>query len=321
VPVVTAPILPIRDRADAAERAAAASQHAGAHLVAGARRATPRSYLMCRPEHFEVTYAINPWMDPSQPVDRARAIAQWETLVATYTSLGHEVTEVPAVPGLPDMVFAANGGLVVDGIAVGARFATEERAPEAAHYRAAFRRFGLEVVHDPTAVNEGEGDLLVAGDVILAGTGFRTEPRAHGEVAALTGREVVPLQLVDPRYYHLDVAACVLDDDTLAYHPPAFDADSRAELERRFPDALQVGAADAEVLGLNAVSDGHHVVLPREAEGFAAQLEDRGFVPVPVELSELRRAGGGPKCCTLELRRAPGGAAVAGSDDLQEVPA
>jgi N-dimethylarginine dimethylaminohydrolase len=317
---VTAPIVPIRDRADAGDRAATASRHAGAHLVVGARRATPRRYLMCRPEHFEVTYAINPWMDPSRPVDRRRAIEQWEELVATYEGFGHEVTQVPPVPGLPDMVFAANGGLVVDGIAVGARFATEERAPEAAHYRAALRAAGVEVVHDPIAVNEGEGDLLVAGDVILAGTGFRTDPRAHGEVAAVTGREVISLQLVDPRYYHLDVAACVLDDDTIAYHPAAFDADSRAELERRFPGALHVSAADAEVLGLNAVSDGHHVVLPREAEGFAAQLAERGFVPAPVALGELRRAGGGPKCCTLELRPAPG-AAVAGCDDIQEVPA
>jgi N-dimethylarginine dimethylaminohydrolase len=317
---VTAPIVPIRDRADAGDRAATASRHAGAHLVVGARRATPRRYLMCRPEHFEVSYAINPWMDPSRPVDRHRAIGQWEDLVATYESLGHEVTQVPPVPGLPDMVFAANGGLVVDGIAVGARFATEERAPEAAHYRAALRAASVEVVHDPIAVNEGEGDLLVAGDVILAGTGFRTDPRAHGEVAALTGRQVVSLQLVDPRYYHLDTAMCVLDDDTVAYLPDAFDADGRRELERRFPDAIRANPEDAAVLGLNAVSDGRHVVLPQEAEGLARQLAARGFEPVPVDLAELRRAGGGPKCCTLELRPAPGNA-VARSTDAEEVSA
>jgi N-dimethylarginine dimethylaminohydrolase len=317
---VTARIVPFHDRTEPADRAAAASQHAGAHLVVGDRRATPRRYLMCRPEHFEVTYAINPWMDPSRPVDRRRAIDQWEALVATYEHHGHEVGEVPAVPGLPDMVFAANGGLVVDGIAVGARFANAERAPEATSYLAAFRDAGFEVVHEPSYTNEGEGDLLVAGDVVLAGTGFRTDPRAHGEVAALTGREVVSLRLVDPRYYHLDTAACVLDDDTIAYLPEAFDADSRAELERRFPDAILAAPADAEVLGLNAVSDGRHVVLNREAEGLAAQLAERGFVPIPVDLSELRLAGGGPKCCTLELRLAPG-TAVARSTDVEEVSA
>jgi N-dimethylarginine dimethylaminohydrolase len=317
---VPARIVPLLDRAQPAERAAAASRHAGAHLVVGERRATPRRYLVCRPEHFAVTYAINPWMDPTRPVDRRRAIAQWEALVATYERLGHEVGEVPAVPGLPDMVFAANGGLVVDGLAVGARFANAERAPEASRYLAALRGAGIEVVHEPSYTNEGEGDLLVAGDVILAGTGFRTDPRAHGEVAALTGREVVSLRLVDPRYYHLDTAVCVLDDDTIAYLPAAFDADGRAELERRFPDAILADAADAEVLGLNAVSDGRHVVLSREAEGLAAQFDERGFVPIPVDLSELRLAGGGPKCCTLELRPAPG-TAVAGSTDVEEASA
>jgi N-dimethylarginine dimethylaminohydrolase len=317
---VTAPIVPIHDRTTAADRAATASQHPGAHLVVGERRSTPRRYLMCPPDHFDVVYAINPWMDTSQPVDRRRAVAQWETLVATYERLGHEVTRVPAVSGLPDMVFAANGGLVVDGIAVGARFATAERAPEALRYRHALRGAGFEVVHEPTFTNEGEGDLLVAGEVVLAGTGFRTDARAHGEVAALTGREVVSLRLVDPRYYHLDTAMCVLDDDTIAYLPEAFDADGRHELERRFPDAIQADPEDAAVLGLNAVSDGRHVVLPREAEGLASQLAARGFEPIPVDLAELRRAGGGPKCCTLELRPAPGNA-VARSTDAEEVSA
>ena len=290
--------------------------------AAGQRRATPRRYLLCPPTYFEVVYAINPWMDPTVPVDRQRAVDQWERLAATYVALGHEVITVAAAPDLPDMVFAANGGVVVDGVGIGARFATEERRPEAELYRDHLRDAGVEVVHEPQFVNEGEGDLLVAGDVILAGTGFRTDPRAHAEVAALTGREVVPLRLVDPRYYHLDTAACVLDDRTVAYLPAAFDAASRTELERRFPDAILASAADAAVLGLNAVSDGRHVVVAREAEQLASQFEARGYVPVPVDVSELRKAGGGPKCCTLELRPsfADLDAALEGPR-LEEVPA
>jgi N-dimethylarginine dimethylaminohydrolase len=290
-----------------------------------------RRFLMCPPEHFDVTYAINAWMDPSIPVDRGLAMRQWLRLRQIYLDLGHEVVTVPAVPGLPDMVFAANGGLVVDGLAVGARFATRERAPEAALYRGHLRAAGLDVVHEPEFVNEGEGDLLVAGDVILAGTGFRTDPRAHAEIARLTGWEVVPLRLVDPRYYHLDTAACVIDATTIAYLPEAFDEAGQAELARRFPDAIRVGRADAEVLGLNAVSDGRHVVLTQEAEGIADQLRERGYVPVPVDLSELRKAGGGPKCCTMELRPEPhvtrlrphrdADRDAPTTDDLEEMPA
>ena len=270
------------------------------------RVATRRRYLMTPPTHFAVSYAINVWMDPSRPVDRARAQRQWDDLVAVYESLGHQVERAVPAPGLPDMVFAANGAVVVGGIAVGARFATPQRAPEAAHYREALFAAGIDVVHQPTHVNEGEGDYVVVGDTILAGTGYRTDPRAHAELARLTGHEVVSLRLVDPRFYHLDVAVFALDDHNVAYYPGAFDANGRAELTRRYPNAILADERDALVLGLNAVSDGRHVVVPHEAAHLIAQVTDAGYLPIPIDLSELRKSGGGPKCCTLELRPAPG---------------
>ena len=266
------------------------------------RRATRRHYLMCPPTHFAVSYAINPWMDPSTPVDVERAVDQWRRLRATYQRLGHVVDVVDPEPGLPDMVFAANGGLVVDGRALGARFRHPERAREAGAYLAWLRTHVDAGAVTPTATNEGEGDLLVAGDAILAGTGFRTDRAAHAEVATWSGREVVSLDLVDPRYYHLDTALAVLDDDTIAWLPSAFSPASQDELRRRFPRAIEATPHDAAVLGLNAVSDGRHVVLSAEATDLADQLAANGFQPVPVELSELRLAGGGPKCCTMELR-------------------
>lgn len=265
------------------------------------RHATTRHYLMCRPTYFDVTYAINPWMDPNQPVDRDNAIAQWDRLRRTYEELGHRVDVVDPIPGLPDMVFAANAALVVDGKALGARFRSDERQPEAPAYVAELKNI-TGTVREPEHINEGEGDLLTVGDFILAGTGFRTEPAAHREVQEHFGRPVVTLQLVDPRFYHLDTALTVLDDRTVAYYPDAFSPGSREALRRLFPDAIQAGAEDAAVLGLNSVSDGRNVVVPAQATGFAAALTERGFEPVPVDMSELRGAGGGPKCCTLELR-------------------
>jgi N-dimethylarginine dimethylaminohydrolase len=256
---------------------------------------------MCPPEHFAVEYAINPWMDPARPVDAARAMRQWDALRRTYLDLGHAVEVIPAEPGLPDMVFAANGGLVVDGTAYSARFAHPQRAAEGPAYLGWLRAAGLRPVQ-ARHVNEGEGDLLVVGDLVLAGTGFRTAVAAHDEVRALFGRPVVTLELVDPHYYHLDTALAVLDDTTVAYLPGAFSAASRETLRELFPDAILAEPRDAAVLGLNAVSDGRHVVLAAQATGFAARLRERGFVPVGVDVSELMKAGGGAKCCTLELR-------------------
>ncbi|HEV2376536.1 MAG TPA: arginine deiminase-related protein [Streptosporangiaceae bacterium] len=261
-----------------------------------------RTYLMCPPEHFTVSYAINPWMTTGEPVDEGRAMQQWQALRDMYRSLGHTVQLIDAVPGLPDMVFAANGAVVVDDSVLGARFRHPERAAEGPAYLDWFRAHGYRNVYEPRHVNEGEGDIIYTGGVILAGYGFRTDPSVKYELEEVFGLPVVSLRLVDPRFYHLDTALCVLNDDTAAYYPPAFDDEGRAALSSLFPELIEAKDSDAEVLALNAVSDGHHVVLPSQADGLADRLAAAGFEPVRVDMSEFRKAGGGPKCCTLELR-------------------
>jgi len=257
---------------------------------------------MCRPTYFAVDYVINPWMDPSTPVDVDRAIAQWTTLADTYRRLGHTVELIEPIPGLPDMVFAANGATVIDGTVLGSQFRYPERTEEGPAYLNWFARNGF-VTQEAKSTNEGEGDLLLTERYLLAGTGFRTDLDAHSQAQELFGRPVITLQLVDPRFYHLDTALTVLGGPAgVAYLPQAFSAGSRKVLRQLFPDAIIAREEDAAVLGLNAVSDGHRVVLPVQARGLAAQLTERGYQPVGVDLSELRKAGGGPKCCTLEVR-------------------
>jgi N-dimethylarginine dimethylaminohydrolase len=274
--------------------------------AAPVRVPTTRRYLMCPPEYFTVEYAINPWMDPTQPISTALAMDQWTSLKDAYESLGHQVEVIEPQPGLPDMVFSANSGTVIDGRVLGARFRAAQRAAEADHFRRWFLENGYRTVVMPERTNEAEGDFAWTGSLLLAGTGFRTDPAAHAEAQEILGVPVVSLQLVDPRYYHLDVALVVLDDQSdrplVAYYPEAFSAGSQAVLRRLFPDAVIASAEDAACLGLNAVSDGRHAVLPVEATNLAAQLTLRGFDPVFVDISELRKSGGGPKCCTMELR-------------------
>lgn len=274
------------------------------------RVAHRRRYLMCRPEHFTVSYSINPWMEPANPTDTSLAVRQWQALYDAYVRLGHEVELIDPEPGLPDMVYTANGGFVLDGIAFPPRFRFAERQGEEPAFTRWFRDHGFDV-REPEATNEGEGDFLLAGDVILAGRGFRSSDESHRELEREFGRRVVSLTLVDPRFYHLDTALAVLDPvvapgetPTIAYLPGAFDDDSRAELERLFPGAIRVADADGAVFGLNASSDGRHVFASPRATGFHAQLRERGYEPVLVDLSELLLGGGGIKCCTLELRGA-----------------
>ncbi len=266
------------------------------------RSRTPRTrrYAMTPPAFFAVEYAINPWMDVTVPVDVHAAQAQWERLYQTYLRLGHTVDLVEPVPGLPDMVYAANGGLIANGTAVAARFRFAERAAESGAYAEWMSSIGYRPVQT-RHVNEGQGDLLLVGEMILAAYGFRTDACAHAEIAAVLRMPVISLELVHPRFYHLDTALAVLDDHTIAYYPPAFSAAAQGQLRALFPDAIAVGSGDAYVLGLNAVSDGLHVVHQAGATGFAAQLREAGFQPVGVDLSELLKGGGSVKCCTLEV--------------------
>jgi N-dimethylarginine dimethylaminohydrolase len=209
------------------------------------------------------------------------------------------------------MVFAANGATVVAGQALSARFANPQRMAEAAVHTAWHQRNGILYgggeVREPIAVNEAEGDFAVLSKRILAGHGFRTATEAHRELARLTGHEVISLELVDPRLFHLDLALTVLDDtrDQIAYYPNAFSQQSRQVLAELFPDALIANEHDAYAFGLNAVSDGLHVFVPCGAQQLREDLATAGYWPISVDLSELIKGGGSVKCCTQEIRPAP----------------
>lgn len=257
---------------------------------------------MCPPDHYAVAYRINPWMDPSRPVDRHRAMRQWLALRDAYVSAGHRVLVVEASPGQPDMVFTANASLVVDGKAVLARFRHRERSGEEPAQRAWFEKLGLTEIVKARYPMEGEGDYAPIGEAILGASGFRTDPRSHDQVAEVTGRPVVGVELVDERFYHLDTALAVLGPDTVAWWPGAFSAHSQGLLREMFPGGIEAIEEDAVAFGLNACSDGRQVLMSNRAVRLAAEVRERGFDTVGVATSEFQLAGGSAKCVTLEVR-------------------
>ncbi|AJT42810.1 hypothetical protein UM93_02370 [Psychromicrobium lacuslunae] len=257
---------------------------------------------MCRPGNFEVYYSINRWMDVSVEVNAELAMSQWENLRQTYLKLGHTVEVMEDVPGLPDMVFTANAGIVKGNKALISKFRSEYRQAEEAYFAQWFAAQGFEVVH-PKLVNEGEGDFLWTGSVMLGGSGFRSELGAGDEVTELLGLPTETLELIDPRWYHIDTALTILDEHTIALVPEAFSERSRQILDGLGLQQIHVSVEDAEWFALNAVSDGKNVVVAEQAVSFQAQLREHGFTPVPVDISEFLKSGGGAKCCTLILNR------------------
>lgn len=266
------------------------------------REAKPQRFLMCRPGNFEVYYSINRWMDVTVQVDAALAMAQWENLRKTYLRLGHSVEVMDDVPGLPDMVFTANAGIIKGSKALVSKFRSEYRQPEEEYFAQWFQAQGFDVVR-PELVNEGEGDFLWTGSVMLGGSGFRSELGAGPEVTELLGLPTETLELVDSRWYHIDTALAILDERTIAFVPEAFSPRSLEILAGLGLEQIRVCVEDAEWFALNAVSDGKNVVVAEQAVNFQAQLTEHGFTPVPVDVSEFLKSGGGAKCCTLILDR------------------
>jgi N-dimethylarginine dimethylaminohydrolase len=204
------------------------------------------------------------------------------------------------------MVFTANAGVVVGGRAMASHFLPQERRGEEAFFKGWFRQSGFELVELPEAVGfEGAGDCLLDpnGGFLWTGLGPRTEPEAYAYLSRAFGREVVSLRLIDPRYYHLDTCFCPLEGGHVMYHPGAFHATSRSEIERRVPAALriEVDAQDAAQFACNAVSIGRHVFLHRASDTLAATLAAAGYQVHAVGLGEFLKAGGSAKCLTLML--------------------
>ncbi|BDI34283.1 hypothetical protein CCAX7_63340 [Capsulimonas corticalis] len=263
--------------------------------------------LMCPPDYFDVCYEINPWMDIARAPDRDRAVRQWTALRQILTEqLGARVSLIPPQPGLPDMVFTANAGLLHGGSFVPASFRHAQRQGEAPYFRQWFAEAGYpekSLPESPEFTFEGEGDALFYGDVLLAGYGPRSDAAAYALLEGLLGCRVLPLALVDSRWYHLDTCLIPLAPDLLAYYPGAFDAAANKALQSLPGEKIVMTEADALNFGGNAVVIGRDVVLNAGCEALEAELAARGFRVRATDLSEFIKAGGSAKCLVLILER------------------
>lgn len=263
-------------------------------------------YLMCAPTYFDVAYVINPWMQGNvKATSLQRAGEQWQALCDRIADEAM-VDIVHAQPGLPDMPFTANAGLVLEDTVVLSRFLYPERQGEEAHFERWFYDHGFAVLKLPTTIPfEGAGDALLdrKDRVLWMGHGHRSSRQSADYIARWLDVEVVSLKLVDPRFYHLDTCFCPLENGYLMYHPPAFEASSQALIAARVPEAKQivVGEEDALHFACNAVNISGSVILNRAGAGLKDALGRAGFEVIQTELTEFMKAGGSAKCLTLRL--------------------
>jgi N-dimethylarginine dimethylaminohydrolase len=262
---------------------------------------TPR-ILMCPPDFYGIEYEINPWMSRQRQSDRQAAVEQWTSLKGHLEKAGATIELLEPKAGLPDLVFTANAAMIYRKTAVMARFRHAERQGEVEFDEAWLRGAGFEIRHVPEDLHfEGAGDALFCGETLFAGYRIRSHARGHQQIGEMLGCRVIPVELVDPYYYHLDTCFCPLAPGEAIYFPPAFDDYGRAALKAHVPKLIEVSTDEAPRFACNAVVVGRTVVTNTGSPQLHKSLREHGFTPVETPLDEFVKAGGSAKCLTLRL--------------------
>lgn len=259
--------------------------------------------LMCQPRYYGIEYEINPWMSRSRQSNRELAEEQWKQLYGLLRDeLQFEIEVVEPRPGLPDMVFTANAGLVWQDKFIASRFRHEARRGETPHYEKWFKLKGYKIFNPPEeSFFEGEGDLLLCGELFFAGYHIRSDVQGHQRVAEIIEREILSLELTNDWFYHLDTCFCPLAAGKALFYPPAFDTYALEVLESHIATLIAVPEAEARKFACNAVVVGNRVVMNDGCPETRRQLESLGYTVLETPLSEFIKAGGSAKCLVLRV--------------------
>ena len=255
----------------------------------------PVNFLLCRPDFYGIDYSINPWMDVNNKADKSKVVEQWNTLESKIKELGGTVQLVKPIEGLPDMVFTANAALILkDGTTIISHFAHPERAMEEEYFAEWFVDNGYNVQHTKFDF-EGAGDALYLGDTLIGGHGFRSNIEFYKTLSCLT------LKLVDPYFYHLDTCFCPLDGLDYMIYPGAFDESSLWVLKVLNGNEIVIPKEEAKLFACNAVQINKDIILPAGCPETMRLLQEKGYQPHPLEMSEFIKSGGACKCLTLKI--------------------
>lgn len=281
-----------------------------------------KKFLLCSPDHFDVTFEINPWMSAERRPDRKKSWREWKDLVANLRAAGAEVHHFPSRPGLSDMVFPTDVGVVAGESFVRGRFRHPERRDEAAFGATWLLEHGFAEIpwpDDPDMYLEG-GDVVRFGDVLLCGNGPRTSPAAAMHLSRVLDIPVVTVPIVDPRFYHLDMSFCPLDDRRAIYAPDVWDEKGRQVIESLVPEPLVISIDEALSFCANSVVVGDTVVMPSCPPRVRSALLDWGFTVCVSPVDEFLKAGGGIRCMSLDLNLlGPGRLSLNSPSDVRPV--
>jgi len=261
------------------------------------------AYLMCPPDHFEVMYEINPWMDRAVQPDRDLARKQWDILVSNLKETGATIEVLRPMPAFPDNVFTADIGLIDRHRFIMSHFRHLQRRPEVQHGAHWFQCRNYEVVELPLDAEASleSSDICRFRGYILAGYGFRTTLSAHRVLAHVSQYRVASIRFVDPRLYHLDMSFCPLDEHRAIVAPSAWSRRSCELVEKLVPEPLVLELDEALTFCANSIVIGKTVIMPSCPLRVGRILEQWGFTVRVSPVSEFLKAGGAVHCLALAL--------------------
>lgn len=270
----------------------------------------PSKVLMVSPDNYGVDYIINPHMKTETGdlpiVDEQRATFQWDKLKKKIESLGISISVVRGQENFPDMVFSANQILPLDSKRVlASKMATKERDGEVEFLAQFFKNHGYEVKELPESIEnfEGMGDGIwhQGMDLLWCGYGFRSSYGALEYLGNDLGLAVVPLELIDENFYHLDTCFAIIDSKTVVWTPKAFSSQSQELIDKFFPVTIEIPYEEAkQSFSCNCWSvDGKNVIVPVNTPVLQKKLLAHGFKVHELDTSEYLKSGGSVFCLKL----------------------
>lgn len=283
-------------------------------------RPAPARILMCSPDYFNVTEALNAFMLDNDghihKVDTQLAYQQWTNVRFLYEALGYRVATIRGEVGLENMVFAANQSFPFLDMktktkqVIMSNMRKDKRKREVIHYASWYRKNGYELHHLHDCSFEAMGDALwyPGKYLIMAGFGstshHRTDRHALEQVAEIIGCPVIGIPMKHEHFYHLNTTLSIIDPDTCLVYKPGVGREGMRILERIFKNILSVRKKEAYAphFACNAFSlNGHVVFIQNSATETIKALERLGKHVIGVDTSEYIKSGGSVFCMKMQV--------------------
>ena len=276
--------------------------------------------LVSGADFFTDDFKINPYYSQTT-INLENAKREHATLINCFKQANIEIVKVNPPKDCQDCVYTANWALVRNGLAVMSSLPQARKAEEP-YAEQILREQGIKTLHVPDGLLfSGQGDALICGNYLFAGSGYRSDPAAQQFAAKTLGLKLIQLYAIpqtnpdgtphinpetnhaDSFFYDLDLALSVINGHTIAYCPEAFDEASRSNLESisDLDKSLVDQQECTDGFACNLVSTGETVIMSARAPKLQSALEARGLKCLTPEIEELKKGGGYIRCISLWL--------------------